>query len=209
MNKPKRSAMSGEPSDCDCSLRSTLLVLSSCQSCSAGWHTRWQGPRTSTYNWATFFDQSFRQQALKGIKSMHHLTFTSTKRGCVIVKDSVDGLEKEIKLIQDDHWAPTADSLPPTIPPPGLSLERRQHLFEKIREFCPVEYQDLVCPDPAKENTPPLHLQLHLNLSNRGGTDLLPIYYFLYRSSLLYLYMLYMLFRKLFIGIYLPCLSLH
>ena len=70
---------------------------------------------------------------------MHHLTFTSTKRGYVVVKDSVDGLEREIKLMQDDHWALTADSLPPTIPPPGLSLERRQYLFEKIREFCPVE----------------------------------------------------------------------
>ena len=105
-----------------------------------------------TYDWATFFDQPFRQRALKGIKSMHHLTFTSTKRGYVVVKDSVDGLEREIKLMQDDHWAPTADSLPPTIPPPGLSLERRQYLF---REFCPVECQDLVCPDPAEDNTPP------------------------------------------------------
>ena len=84
-----------------------------------------------TYDWATFFDQPFRQRALKGIKSMHHLTFTSTKRGYVVVKDSVDGLEREIKLMQDDHWAPTADSLPPTIPPPGLSLERRQYPQEK------------------------------------------------------------------------------
>ena len=108
-----------------------------------------------TYDWATFFDQQFRQRALKGIKSMHHLTFMSTKRGYVVVKDSVDSLENEIKLMQDDHRAPTADSLPPTIPPPGLSLERRQYLFEKIREFCPVECQDLVCPDPAEDNTPP------------------------------------------------------
>ena len=40
------------------------------------------------------------QQALKGIKSMHHLTFTSTKRGCVVVEDSVDGLEREITYQQ-------------------------------------------------------------------------------------------------------------
>ena len=51
-----------------------------------------------TYDWATFFDQPFRQQALKGIKSMHHLTFTDSRRGYVIVKDSVDAPEREIKL---------------------------------------------------------------------------------------------------------------
>ena len=49
-----------------------------------------------TYDLATFFDQPFRQRALKGIKSMHHLTFTSTKRGCVVVMDSLNGLEREI-----------------------------------------------------------------------------------------------------------------
>ena len=30
-----------------------------------------------TYDWATFFDQPFRQRALKVIKSLHHMTFTS------------------------------------------------------------------------------------------------------------------------------------
>ena len=108
-----------------------------------------------TYNWATFFDRPFRQRALKGIKSMHHLTFTDSRRGYVIVKDSVDAPEREIKLSQDDEWAPNAEDLPPIIPPPGLSLERRQYLFEKIREFCPEDCQDLVCPNPTKENTPP------------------------------------------------------
>ena len=66
----------------------------------------------------------------------------------MIVKDSVDAPEREIKLSQDDEWAPNAEDLPPIIPPPGLSLERRQYLFEKIREFCPEDYQDLVCPNP-------------------------------------------------------------
>ena len=47
-----------------------------------------------TYDWATFFDQPFQQLALKGIKSMHHMTFTSSKLGYVIVKDSVDAPER-------------------------------------------------------------------------------------------------------------------
>ena len=108
-----------------------------------------------TYDWANFFDHPYRQRALKGIKSMHHLTFTDSKPGYVIVKGSVDSPEREIKLVQDDKWKPQATDLPPIIPPPGLSLERRQYLFDKIREFCPEECQDLVCPDPAQEHTPP------------------------------------------------------
>ena len=127
--------------------------IGSFQSCSVGWHSGGK-VLVPTYDWATFFDQPFRQQALKSIKSMHHLTFTDSRRGYVIVKDSVDAPEKEIKLSQDDEWAPNAEDLPPIIPPPGLSLERRQYLFEKISEFCPEDCQDLVCPNPT-ENTPP------------------------------------------------------
>jgi hypothetical protein len=109
-----------------------------------------------TYDWASFFDEPFRQRALKGIKSMHHLTFTHSKPGYVIVKDSVDSLEREIKIVQDEEWTPSPTNLPPIIQPPGLSQERRQYLFDKIREFCPDECKDLVCPNPALEtNTPP------------------------------------------------------
>ena len=76
----------------------------------------------ATYDWANFFDHPFRQRALKGIKTMHHLTFTDTKPGHAIVKDSVDSPVKEIKLLQDDNWKPQATDLPPLIPPPWISL---------------------------------------------------------------------------------------
>ena len=49
-----------------------------------------------TYDWASFFDEPFRQRALKCIKSMHLLTFTHSKPGYVIVKDSVDSPEREV-----------------------------------------------------------------------------------------------------------------
>ena len=80
-----------------------------------------------TYNWAEFFVSPFRQKALKGIKAMHHLTFTDAKPG--VVKDSVNSPEREISLIKDSSWKPKAGNLPPVIPPPGLSLERRQYVF--------------------------------------------------------------------------------
>ena len=101
-----------------------------------------------TYDWAQFFDHPFRQKALKGIKAMHHLTFTNTHKGSVFVQD-INSPEREIRLGQDDEWRPTVHNLPPVIPPPGLSLQCRQYLFEKIREFCPPDCQDLVCPDPS------------------------------------------------------------
>ena len=108
-----------------------------------------------TYDWAKFFDAPYRQSALKGIKAMHHLTFTHTKPGCVIVKDSVTSPEREINLIRDKSWKPTTTDLPPMIPPPGLSLERQQYLFDKIREFCPPDCRDLVCPQPIPEHSTP------------------------------------------------------
>ena len=108
-----------------------------------------------TYDWAGFFDSPFRQRALKGIKSMHHLTFTATKPGIVTVNDSITSPEKEINMLHNSSWTPSANDLPPLVPPPGLSLERRQYLFDKIREFCPPHCQDLVCPDPAREYTTP------------------------------------------------------
>ena len=92
-----------------------------------------------TYDWAEFFDAPYRQSAIKGIKAMHHLIFTHTKPGRVIVKDSVTSPEREINLIQDKSWKPTTTDLPPIISPPGLSLKRQQYLFDKIREFCPPD----------------------------------------------------------------------
>lgn len=132
-----------------------------------------------TYDWAAFFDEPFRQRALQGIKSMHHLRFTCEKPDSVLVRDTSDSPEREINLVKEKDWKPAVDDLPAVIPPPGLSLERRQYLFEKIREFCPPEcqvwkailriqytldhfdmmlfnsLQDLVCPDPGQADLTP------------------------------------------------------
>ena len=110
-----------------------------------------------TYNWAQYFNNPFRQTALKGIKGMHHLTFFHLKPGTATVKDSVTSPEREINLLQDYTWKPRQTDRPPVIPPPGLSLERQQYLFDKIREFCPTDCRDLVCPEPTQpeHSTPP------------------------------------------------------
>lgn len=41
--------------------------------------------------------------------------------------------------------------MPPEIVPEGLDVARRRHLFREIREFCTLETQDIVCPDPDKD----------------------------------------------------------
>ena len=47
------------------------------------------------YDWANFFSTPFRQAALKGIKSMHHLTFSIEKPGTAMVKDTVSAPVRE------------------------------------------------------------------------------------------------------------------
>lgn len=64
---------------------------------------------------------------------MHHLAFLDTTPSSVVVKDTVTSPEKVIKLVKEDTWRPTADNLLHIIPPPGLSLERRQSLRKDQR----------------------------------------------------------------------------
>lgn len=102
------------------------------------------------YDWASFFSTFFRRQAFRGIKKLHHLVFSHTSPGVATVREYTDSQEKQFKLLSDEmvNWTPSPHVLPPEIHPPGLSNDRKLYLFEKIREFCPVECRDIVCPDP-------------------------------------------------------------
>ena len=103
------------------------------------------------YDWSTFFDNDrVIKTALKGISQMHHFRFTADRPGCVFVKDSSDGTERRINLLKDKSWRPSAADLPEIITPPGLSLERQWYLYNKIRDFCPDNTKDLVCPLPSQ-----------------------------------------------------------
>ncbi len=61
------------------------------------------------------------------------------------------------------HWQPSPNDLPEKVQPPGLSRDRQQYLFEKIREYCPEEVRDTVCPNP--ELTPAAALNESVTLS--------------------------------------------
>lgn len=78
-----------------------------------------------TYNWAEFFDAPYRQSALKGIKALHHFTFTHQKPGCVIVKNSTTSPEREINLLKDKNWRPSnSPHHPPAWTATRISLRR-------------------------------------------------------------------------------------
>ena len=98
------------------------------------------------YNWSGYFEDATVKSSLKGITQMHHFRFTQQHPGKVFVKDNTNEKERCINLLKDHSWRPSA--LPELIIPPGLSMERQQYLYDKIREYCPEECRDLVCPKP-------------------------------------------------------------
>ena len=104
------------------------------------------------YNWSEFFEDTTIKTALKGISQMHHFHFKSSDPGNVIVKDSIDDKERTINLLKVPSWRPSSQDLPNEIIPPGLLSERKKYLYEKIREFVPPEFQDLVCPQPTRDD---------------------------------------------------------
>lgn len=103
-----------------------------------------------TYNWSSYFKQHFRKNAFAGIKSLHHFQFDEAHPGVVHVHTTSDQPEKVLDMLHDPSWRPTLGELPDVIPPMGLSYERQLYLFEKIREFCHPDLQDVVCPPPVQ-----------------------------------------------------------
>ena len=106
-----------------------------------------------TYNWADGLHPHFKKSALKGIKQYHHFHFNGAKPGKVYAKKYSDEPEKEIQLLVDPKWRPSASDLPEVVQPAGLPIEQQRYLFEKNREFCPSYAQDLVCPNPDATDT--------------------------------------------------------
>ena len=111
-------------------------------------------PIVPTYDWGTYLPPNFKRDPFKGIKKLHHMRFSRSKPGVCFVRTAPDAAVKELKILAEDGWKVPPDEMPPIIQPEGLSAERRKYLFEKIREFCPPNCQDLVCPSPIGECPP-------------------------------------------------------
>ena len=102
-----------------------------------------------TYDWSSFFEETTVKTALKGITHLHHFRFSKLHPGKVFVKEASNSNEREINLLKNVSWKPSSQVLPSPVIPNGLSHERQQYLYDKIREFCPDEKKDNVCPRPS------------------------------------------------------------
>ena len=96
-------------------------------------------------DWAGFLSSHFRR--LDGIKQYHHFRFERDHPGVVFLKKTATA-EEEMRCLLRGVWLPSPEDKPPSIIPAGLSLERRQYLYDKIREYCREDSRDLVCPLP-------------------------------------------------------------
>ena len=108
------------------------------------------------YDWAGYFSEFFKNLAFKGIKKWRHLVFSSAHPGKAVVRGHCSAEGETISLLKKDHlnWKPRPDDLPSVLPPPGLSLDRQQYLYNKIRQFVPDEHKDTVCPYPGTGASP-------------------------------------------------------
>ena len=102
----------------------------------------------STYDWTSVFAPELKK--IPGIKKLHHFRCVSSESGVVYVKEHADTAERKLTLSKSaTTWSPDPHTLPPIVPPKGLSAERQWYLFDTIREFCPDSDKDLTCPLPA------------------------------------------------------------
>ena len=98
------------------------------------------------YNWTAMFAGRLRK--LKHIKKFQHLSISESAPGSVDVRIESDSVSERFSLLMDPTWAPSSQQLPLVVAPSGLSLERQWYLHSQIREYCPDEVRDEVCPQP-------------------------------------------------------------
>ena len=99
------------------------------------------------YDWSSFLGK-YMNKAPK-MKSYHHFTFSSDSPGIVTLKQYSDSVSTTFSILKNSEWVPSAQDLPPTIPPSGLSNNRLWYLYRQIREFCREGTEDQTCPKPA------------------------------------------------------------
>ena len=100
-----------------------------------------------TYNWTALFAGRLRK--MKHIKKYQHFSISAATPGSVSMKLESDTQEETASLIIGTTWTPSDGDIPHVVHPAGLSLERQWYLHNQIRQYCPEEARDVVCPKPA------------------------------------------------------------
>ena len=113
-----------------------------------------------TFDWTSYLAPHFK--VIKGIKRIHHFTFEEhSLRGHLITQVTCSDLPTAVSFLKATNVS-LPSTMPPMVPPKGLTAESQWYLFEKIREFCPDNNKDKICPLPE---VPSLHQRgTHPNL---------------------------------------------
>ncbi|XP_031553742.1 uncharacterized protein LOC116290781 [Actinia tenebrosa] len=97
------------------------------------------------YDWVSFFKQYFKK--IKGISKFHHFRFSKEHPGVVYCRKLIDSPEIKHQVLKDLSIKPPY-RLPEIIIPRGLDGDRRQYLYNEIREFCRPGTEDMIASVP-------------------------------------------------------------
>ena len=114
------------------------------------------------YNWEAFVDGLFKP--MKGITTFQHFRFASSSAGVVFVREAVDALEKEVRLLKVGVSVADvkAASLPEELHDAGMSTKRKEDLYKEVRELVAEGRKDVLCACPEKD-----HFRTDRSLNNR------------------------------------------
>ena len=98
------------------------------------------------YDWVSFLERYFKR--ITNIKKYHHFRFSKESPDVVFCKEFVNSPEQSFVLLKNPAITPPSSVLPSIVRPDGLSQERKNYLYQEIRQFCKPGTEDLVAPVP-------------------------------------------------------------
>ena len=101
-----------------------------------------------SFDLAGFLNPFFK--SIKDIKKIHHFTFEeqSLRGGDLLIQATCTETPQSVRFLRDTSIS-LPSSMPPVIPPKGLTADRQWYLYDRIREFCPDNCKDKACPKPS------------------------------------------------------------
>jgi hypothetical protein len=103
----------------------------------------------TVYDWTGFFNTKLLK-VVPNITKYSHFNFDSSWMGVVNCQEEICSNDEDVKhVLFSPRTFKKSDHVNEMIPE-GLTDERQQYLFEKIRPFCPDETKDVLCPEPLK-----------------------------------------------------------
>ncbi len=87
---------------------------------------------------------------IQGITRYQQFTFSNSMKGKVSVKSLCDGEEKMVNILKRRITLQQVEraQLPKILQPAGMTTERMQYLYDKIREHVWPDFHDITCPSP-------------------------------------------------------------